>query len=310
MTLSILVLGASGTLGSSIAHYLCEQDFKVIGQCNRNPINFVSKNLTILQANINQIDILNLKPNVVINCIGCKKISPELFTLNTSYPLKLIKDCEAAGVKRFIHVSSVGTIGANFKAGVVDESCSLSPSNAYEISKAAADQAILSIPKSNMEVLIIMPSNIVTYKSSCKDMAFLRRFSRAGILVSIKGRSSVLNFVFDIHISEYIKDVISSSERIVGKRILNTPIPIEFLVESFRKSGKKILLLRISEKSISRIRSFLSAVFIFLPFAILEKLINKTYEIDNDRIFQTSDSFTRQRFDTDQRRLDFVEYLK
>lgn len=310
MTLSILVLGASGTLGSSIAHYLCEQDFKVIGQCNKNPINFVSKNLTVLQANIYEIDILNLKPDVVINCIGSKKISPELFTLNTSYPIQLIKDCEATGVKKFIHVSSVGTIGANLKGGVIDESSSLNPNNAYEISKAAADKAILSIAKSNMEVLIIMPSNILSYNSSTKDLAFLRRFLKAGILVSIKGRSSVLNFVFDVHISEYIKDVISSSERITGKRILSTPIPIEFLVESFQKSGKKILLLRISEKSISRIRKVLSTVFMFLPFAIIEKLINKTYEIDNDRIFQTSDLFTRQRFDTDQRRLDFVEYLK
>ena len=307
---SILVLGASGTLGSSIAHYLCEEDFKVIGQCNKNPINFVSKNLTILQANIHEIDILNLKPDVVINCIGCKKISPKLFTLNTSYPIKLIKDCEAARVKKFIHVSSVGTIGAKSKAGVIDESSSLNPINAYEISKAAADQAILSIAKSNMEVLIIMPSNIISRRSSTKDLGFLRRLLNAGILISIKGRSSVLNFVFDIHISEYIKDVISSSERIVGKRILNTPIPIEFLDESFRKSGKKILLLRISEKSISRIRSFLSFVSVFLPFAIMEKLVNKTYEIDNDRVFQTLDQFTQQRFDTDQRRLEFVEYLK
>ena len=40
------------------------------------------------------------------------------------------------------------------------------------------------------------------------------------------------------------------------------------------------------------------------------KLVNKTYEIDNDRVFQTLDQFTQQRFDTDQRRLDFVEYLK
>ena len=310
MTVSILVLGASGTLGSAITRYLCCQGYKVTGQYNKNPIEFESINLAKLKAQINEVNLLALKPEVVINCVGCKTISPVMFALNTVYPLQLMGDCEVAGVKKLIHISSVGSFGAGLNAGLVDESYPLAPTNAYEVSKAAADQSILSAAKTDMEVLILMPSNVLSFNRVNRDLGFLRLLVRFGVLVSVKGRSSVLNFVFDTHIAEYIKDVVNSPVSIVGKRVLNTPIPMEFLASSLRDIGKKIIFIRISERLIVKLRRVLFAIFRVLPLASLEKLINKTHEIDSDRIFQTSDKFTRERFDSDRRRLDFVEYLK
>jgi len=310
MIRSILVLGASGTLGAAITRYLCCQGYKVIGQYNKNTIEFESINLTKLKAQTSEINILALKPEVVINCIGCKTISPAMFALNTVYPAELMADCESAGVKKFIHISSVGSFGAGLNAGLVDESYPLSPTNPYEVSKAAADKTILSAAKTNMDVLILMPSNVLTFNKANKDLGFLRLLVRFGVLISVKGRSTVLNFVFDTHIAEYINDVVSSPVSIVGKRVLNTPIPIDFLVSSLREINRRILLIRIAESRIVSLRQVLSATYRVLPFSILEKLINKTHEIDSDRVFLSADKFTSERFDSDRRRLDFVEYLK
>jgi nucleoside-diphosphate-sugar epimerase len=307
---SILVLGASGTLGSAITRYLCCQGYKVIGQYNKNSIEFESINLIKLKAQTNEINLLALKPEVVINCIGCKTISPAMFALNTVYPLELMADCESAGVKKFIHISSVGSFGAGLNAGLADESYPLSPTNAYEVSKAAADKNILSAAKTNMDVLILMPSNVLTFNKANRDLGFLRLLVRFGVLVSVKGRSTVLNFVFDTHIAEYIHDVVKSPVSVVGKRVLNTPISMEFLSSSLRDTGKRIILLRISDRLIVKLRRAISATSRVLPFAIFEKLINKTHEIDSDRVFQTADKFTSERFDSDYRRLDFIEYLK
>ena len=73
---------------------------------------------------------------------------------------------------------------------------------------------------------------------------------------------------------------------------------------------KGITVIKLSKIIIIRIRSILYLFDRLLPFVSLAKLINKTYEIDSNRVFLSSDSLTAKRFDSDKSREDFIEYLK
>ena len=306
----VLVLGASGILGTAIIKLLCKKGHSVYGQFYKNKLKFTHDNLMTIHAHYDDISISNIKPNIVINCIGLKNISKSMFDINTLFPLRLLNACKEADVKKFIHISSVGSLGASYDAGDVYENYEMTPINSYEVSKAAADQAILSKIDTDMDVLILMPSNVLEYDKSNKDLSFLRMLIRLGFLISTKEKSSTLNFVFDTHIAEYIHDVISLPIKFSGKKILNTPLTIDYLASSFKKIKKRITVIKLSKIIIIRIRSILYIFDRLLPFVSLAKLINKTYEIDSNRVFLSSDSLTAKRFDSDKSREDFIEYLK
>jgi len=113
--MKIVILGASGMLGSAMYRYLSRNnDFNVYGTIrNQNYLNFFSEDLrNHLELNL---DVLNLsqlnfylekiRPDVVINCVGViKQISNEVkitdvLYLNSVFPHHLIKISESLKFK-------------------------------------------------------------------------------------------------------------------------------------------------------------------------------------------------------------------
>jgi nucleoside-diphosphate-sugar epimerase len=78
--------------------------------------------------------------------------------VNVTGTKNLLKACLDNELKKFVHLSSVATIGAS-SAGVVDESTPCHPKNAYERSKLAGEQVVLSAFKeSQLPVTVIRPT--------------------------------------------------------------------------------------------------------------------------------------------------------
>lgn len=112
----VLVLGASGLIGSTLYNFFCKkEDLNVFGTSKSTN----QSNLT--ETIIEKIDFLNLsqsldiiseiKPSVVINCIGITKHSPnysnlsDLAFLNSLLP-HILSDFSRSKNFRFIHISS------------------------------------------------------------------------------------------------------------------------------------------------------------------------------------------------------------
>lgn len=97
---------------------------------------------------------------------------------NVTATENLLEAAEAAGVKRFVHVSSAGIYGADSSSTVIDESTPLDPAieqrGAYAWSKARADDRVRRFGEtSQLEVVVVRPG--ILYGAEAKP--FLGRLS-------------------------------------------------------------------------------------------------------------------------------------
>ena len=97
---------------------------------------------------------------------------------NVTATENLLEAAEAAGVKRFVHVSSAGIYGADSSSTVIDESTPLDPAieqrGAYAWSKARADDRVRRFGESSqLEVVVVRPG--ILYGAEAKP--FMGRLS-------------------------------------------------------------------------------------------------------------------------------------
>ncbi len=116
----ILIIGASGMIGSGLMMGLSRYlDLDIYGICRSNPFERFADNISskiITGLDISDFDRLmdvmgNVKPNMVINCIGIVKqsaVAEDAMTmvyLNAYWPHRLARICKVLGC-RMIHIST------------------------------------------------------------------------------------------------------------------------------------------------------------------------------------------------------------
>jgi len=114
----------------------------------------------------------------------------------------------AAGVKRIVHVSSVGVISA-VGSGVVTEETPCRPRNAYERSKLAGEQVVLACAQGGrIEAVIVRPTIVFGEGTARPGDSFLEwlRAVQQGRFVFI-GTKAVANYV-------YVGDVVEAMLRL------------------------------------------------------------------------------------------------
>jgi len=95
---------------------------------------------------------------VVYHLAGETREANRFTIVNTNGTMNVLEACCGQELTRFVHLSSVGVMGAN-GAGVVDESTPCFPRNAYERSKYAAEQmALTALRKFQIPVSLIRPT--------------------------------------------------------------------------------------------------------------------------------------------------------
>ena len=78
--------------------------------------------------------------------------------VNVEATLGLVQAAQAAGVRRFVHCSSVGVIG-NVDKPLADENTPCVPTNIYEITKLVGEKAVLQQAKGNgFELVVARPA--------------------------------------------------------------------------------------------------------------------------------------------------------
>lgn len=141
--MKILILGASGMLGNVLFNNLSKiQNFKIYGSIrNDKSVSFFPKNLR--QNLINNIDAINfeelhdfiidLSPELIINCVGMIKQKSknydlkQMYLINSKLPLYLGKLCKKISVK-LIHISTdcvfsgdIGNYNERSQTDAIDE---------------------------------------------------------------------------------------------------------------------------------------------------------------------------------------------
>jgi nucleoside-diphosphate-sugar epimerase len=160
----IFVTGSSGFVGRALLAALhdCKHDVVCLHRMavGVNELRFVAENLSEWSSALLKPDIL-IHLAARVHVMDDQALDPlaEFRRVNVNGTLTLAKQAAAAGVKRFVFMSSVKVNGESTQAGhPFTEIDGPAPQDAYGVSKYEAEQCLREIAaQTGMEVVIIRP---------------------------------------------------------------------------------------------------------------------------------------------------------
>lgn len=163
----IALTGANGFVGARLFSYLehCPE-FQVVGLCRRQPVGGGKSNLHAV-GDLEQADLSTLLTgvDVFIHAAARAHVMKDEVTdplaeyrrVNVAGALGLARQAVAAGVKRFVFISSIGVNG-NINTRPFSAEDQPNPIEPYALSKWEAEQGLMQIAaESGMELVIIRP---------------------------------------------------------------------------------------------------------------------------------------------------------
>lgn len=167
----VLVSGASGYIGGRLLAHLTDAGFSVRGgsrgERSGKGVDWV---LTDYESRDSLVRACEGCDTVVhlasLNEVDCAR-SPEAATIvNTLYTQRLADAAAAAGVRRFLYLSTVHVYGSPL-LGTIREDTPTRPSHPYSIShKAAEDYLAWSVPGSGVGTVVLRLTNSFGYPES------------------------------------------------------------------------------------------------------------------------------------------------
>ncbi|MBS7817384.1 NAD-dependent epimerase/dehydratase family protein [Wohlfahrtiimonas chitiniclastica] len=153
MNETILLTGASGFLGRRIARFLQRTDAYLITTSRQQESypNHLVRDLANVTAEIAQ------NVDTVIHLAGLNETAnatdADYHTANVDHSVKLLESAMAAGVRRFIFISTTKVHG---EAGMdITENSPFAPATAYARSKLAAEMALQQAAKDRIDLVIL-----------------------------------------------------------------------------------------------------------------------------------------------------------
>lgn len=181
---------------------------------------------------------------------------------NVTATENLLVAAEAAGAKRFVHVSSAGIYGAEASAAAIDESTPLDPAieqrGAYAWSKARADDRVRRFGESSrLDVIVVRPG--ILYGAEAKP--FLGRLSfpvprGQGRRIVVGSRNNLLPLT---HVDNACDAIVLAGERGVRGGAYN-------VVDGDTSQGD--YLNQLAESGVSAVQPTYVPPFLFTPLAL------------------------------------------
>jgi uncharacterized protein YbjT (DUF2867 family) len=176
----ILIVGATGFIGSALAAWLSAQGHHIVAVSrSRQPfgLNRVTHvNLDVTQATDPAAWLPHLAGvDAVVNCVGTLQDSPGNSTaaVHVEGPIALFKACEMTGIRRVVHLSAVGVDRAT--------------PTAFSRTKLAGDQALMAL---DLDWVILRPS-IVIGRGAYGGSALLRGLAALPVMPLFPGAGAL-----------------------------------------------------------------------------------------------------------------------
>ncbi|SFR44811.1 NAD dependent epimerase/dehydratase family protein [Pseudidiomarina maritima] len=201
----IALTGGTGFVGSNLLERLCSEELSVLNMGRSCGIGSVMEHAFFdlgdtsfdVQGSLREIDVL-------IHCAARAHVMDETLEkpldaylqFNTDSTLRLASQAAAAGVKRFIYLSSVKALGESTRIGKPFAYDSpLAPEDDYGVSKARAEDGLRDIAaRTGMEVTIIRPP-LVYGRGVKANFAAMMRLAGRNLplpLASIRNKRSMV----------------------------------------------------------------------------------------------------------------------
>jgi nucleoside-diphosphate-sugar epimerase len=167
--------------------------------------------------------------------LAAELYNPERFELiNVTGVQNLISTMTACGLKRIIHLSSIGVVGASFslERKVVHESTACTPGPGYEQSKMRSEQLLTSqIPETDL--VILRPTNVYGDGHPREHLRNLINYLGSRKKIWYSSRSSV-NYVYAGDVAGDIRFFIENPG-LCGIFNLGSPMPVSAFFELIKK---------------------------------------------------------------------------
>ena len=167
----ILVTGASGFIGCRVVELLRLREQCDVRAAVHNPAN--ASRLARLDVEMVQADLASSDDarrlvkdcHAVIHCaIGTTYGEPrKIASVTVGGTRNLAEAALAAGVERFVHVSSMSVYGAAVESGRADHRVDSDPAgehDSYGASKAAAERAVFDCAKAGLSAVVLRPARV------------------------------------------------------------------------------------------------------------------------------------------------------
>jgi len=244
----ILVIGASGYVGKNVCLALAANGFRVIA-ASRSCIGLQHPSIESVRSPdledasadwtrlFNGVDVAIHAAGMVHGDVD----DPRHEAVNYKSILKLIAGASAAGVSRFVYISSLAAQSASFSKTVLTEDDEPKPINAYGRAKLAAERAIR---QSELQYTILRP--VVIYGAGAKgNLALLERLSNLRIPLPFGDLDAARSILSIDNLIGAILSVIQSSDAAFQTYLVADPIPLSVkqIVSRIRRSKKRRTLL-------------------------------------------------------------------
>ena len=212
----ILVTGASGFIGRHLTAKLLERGAPVrvvTRNPDRLPVEWAGR-LEVVAGNLTDehtIESATKGASLVFHLAGETREAAFMRAVNADAAWNLARAAGAAGAKRFVHLSSVGVIGAD-GPGVFAEDAPCNPKNEYERTKLEGERAVLELARTTgCDVVVVRPTIVFGEGVSGSRDSLLEwlRVVQQGRFVFI-GRKATANYVY---VGDVVEALLKLGER-------------------------------------------------------------------------------------------------
>lgn len=237
----ILLTGASGILGQSTLRILADRcDHDVVVGANRRPLapDAIGRRARTVHLDLTQSVALEESVDVVLHLAGVKHDVASMLEVNVHGTERLMRWAAERGVRRFVHVSSVGVYGGTGRRGRIIAGDRKAPRNRYEESKATAEDLVQGLAAElGMELIVLQPSTVLAPEIPGRVplLGFFRAV-RDGYSWIFSRWSTWLNYVTERDVARAI--VASASADVPGRShvyIVNAPLTVREATEVVRR---------------------------------------------------------------------------
>lgn len=168
--MKVAVTGASGHIGNCLVRELKKQgaEVKVLVHDFKNDLDKLG--VEIIQGNLHDPESLNLLcsgADVVFHLAAKitldNRHSEKVYEVNVTGTKNMIAASISAGVKKFIHFSSIDAFSKVRPGQVLDEECPLieTRDSIYEITKAESERLVMKAVTEGLDAVILCPTAVV-----------------------------------------------------------------------------------------------------------------------------------------------------
>ncbi|HEY9114466.1 MAG TPA: NAD-dependent epimerase/dehydratase family protein [Bacteroidales bacterium] len=168
--MKIGITGASGFVGGNLVRRLLRGDYQIRALAHNNHETLDGLDIEVVQGDILRPETLVdfcKDLDVVFHLAGFISIGGDpvkkLYQINVEGTKNLVNACKSAGVKRFIHFSTIHAFETTPANKMLNEKRKLATksSSPYEHSKAIAEKWVIEQQSENFDVIVLNPTAII-----------------------------------------------------------------------------------------------------------------------------------------------------